>query len=174
VNREKSRKRGNNGAQSAWIRAEWIRWAVRPVTRPLVGHRASLPRSEARSRLPVVGSGPADSSCSRDAWHTNLSQTSTYQHAHQMGLQESMRRFDASRSARSSRLQGRITWRKPSPISWRGYNRRANMRMESTPRRREMPRGSLAGVRRQGQSHGHRDIDSRWSSLGPCAVAGVV
>jgi integrase len=29
--------------------------------------------------------------------HTNLSQTSTYLHANEMGLQESMRRFDASR-----------------------------------------------------------------------------
>jgi hypothetical protein len=29
--------------------------------------------------------------------HTNLSQTSTYLHAAEMGLQESMRRFDAAR-----------------------------------------------------------------------------
>jgi integrase len=29
--------------------------------------------------------------------HTNLSQTSTYLHANEMGLQESMRRFDAGR-----------------------------------------------------------------------------
>ena len=29
--------------------------------------------------------------------HTNLSQTSTYLHANEMGLQESMRRFDALR-----------------------------------------------------------------------------
>jgi hypothetical protein len=29
--------------------------------------------------------------------HTNLSQTSTYLHANEMGLQESMRKFDAAR-----------------------------------------------------------------------------
>ena len=34
--------------------------------------------------------------------HTNLSQTSTYLHAAEMGLQESMRRFDAARVDGSS------------------------------------------------------------------------
>jgi hypothetical protein len=34
--------------------------------------------------------------------HTNLSQTSTYLHAAEMGLQESMRRFDAARIGGSS------------------------------------------------------------------------
>ena len=32
--------------------------------------------------------------------HTNLSQTSTYLHAAEMGLQESMRRFDVARGKR--------------------------------------------------------------------------
>ena len=47
--------------------------------------------------MPLARAGRADPSCAEMLGHANLSQTSTYLHASEMGLQESMRRCDAAR-----------------------------------------------------------------------------
>jgi integrase len=49
--------------------------------------------------------------------HANLSQTSTYLHAAEMGLQESMRRFDVARGKRSTEGAS-VRWsQEPQPAS---------------------------------------------------------